>query len=139
MRIYTSYFGRTAGLHKAGIVPVGISLWPPKFFNGVNLGIVAPKRHMMGANFTTEERYTEQYHNDVLRYVDPNGFIRELERIGKGHDVALCCFEKPGEFCHRNILAKWLTEKTGVEIVEFGVSATVKPDAPKVEQGNLFG
>lgn len=139
MKIYTSYFANAKKLRDAGVVPIGISLWPPKFFNGVNLGIVAPKRHMMGANFTTEERYTEQYHNDVLRYVDPNGFIRELESHGRGQDVALCCFEKPSEFCHRHLLAKWLMEKTGCEIVEFGQEpAAAKPDAPKVEQASLF-
>jgi hypothetical protein len=137
MKIYTSYFAKSAKLREAGIFPIGIALRPPAYFNGVTLGIVAPKGRML-RNYTTEERYTEQYHNEVLRYVDPQGFLKELERIGRGQDVALCCFEKPGDFCHRHLLAAWLTERTGVEIVEFGVSQTVKSEAPKVEQATLF-
>jgi len=27
-----------------------------------------------------------------------------------GDNVVLCCYEKPGDFCHRHILIKWLGE-----------------------------
>jgi hypothetical protein len=140
MRVFTSYFGKQKKLHEAGIVPVGISLWPPKYFYGTSLGQVAPKRYMLNDSLS-EEEYTNMYHKDVLRYVDPQGFIKELERIGRGKDVALCCFESPDKFCHRHILAQWLMEKTGIEIVEFGYNPAqaTKPEAPQVEQGNLFG
>ncbi len=139
MKIYTSYFARAKKLRDSGIMPIGISLWPPKFFNGMNLGTVAPKRYMLN-DALSEEEYTRLYMKDVLGYVDPKGFIKELERIGRGQDVALCCFEKPGDFCHRHILAKWLTERTGVEIIEHGYDPNQppKPEAPKVEQATLF-
>ena len=55
--------------------------------------------------------------------------------LSGGKDVALCCYEKPGDFCHRHILAKWITENTGIEITEFGV---VEKKEPKYEQANLF-
>lgn len=96
---------------------------------------VAPRRYMLNDQLTDEE-YIRMYRNDVLRLVDARSFVRQLEEAGHGMDVALCCFEKPDDFCHRHILAQWLTEQTGIEIKEYGVSD--KPEAPKPEQASLF-
>ena len=30
--------------------------------------------------------------------------IKVLEQIANGKDIILCCYEKPGDFCHRHIL-----------------------------------
>ena len=49
-------------------------------------------------------------------------FLTNIERLANGKDVALCCYEKPGDFCHRHLVAKWMNEKLGVQIEEFGVS-----------------
>lgn len=135
MKIYTSYFAKAATLRQAGIVPIGIALWPPRFFRGVSMSQVAPRRYMLNDQLTDEE-YTSMYRNDVLRLVDARAFVRQLEEAGHGLDVALCCFEKPGDFCHRHILAQWLTEQIGIEVKEYGVSD--KPEAPKPEQASLF-
>lgn len=97
---------------------------------------VAPRRYMLNDKLTDAE-YESMYRNDVLRLVNARGFIADLERASQGMDVALCCFEKPGDFCHRHILAKWLNEQTGVEVREFGV-ADEKPEAQKPEQASLF-
>lgn len=75
------------------------------------------------------------YLNDVLSKVNPQELIQTIQRFSNGQDVALCCYEKPGDFCHRHILAKWLTEKTEIEIKEFGV---VERKEPKYEQASLF-
>lgn len=135
MKIYTSYFAKAATLRQAAIVPIGIALWPPRFFRGVSMSQVAPRRYMLNDQLTDEE-YIHMYRNDVLRLVDAQSFVRQLEEAGHGMDVALCCFEKPDDFCHRHILAQWLTEQTGIEVKEFGVSD--KPEAPKPEQASLF-
>lgn len=136
MKIYTSYFAKAAILRKAGIVPIGVALWPPRFFRGISMKQVAPRRYMLNDSLTDEE-YISMYRNDVLRYVDARSFIRQLEEAGRGMDVALCCFEKPGDFCHRHILAKWLNEQTGIEVSEFGVAES-KQETPKPEQQSLF-
>ena len=44
MKIYTSYFAKAAILRKAGIVPIGVALWPPRFFRGISMKQVAPRR-----------------------------------------------------------------------------------------------
>lgn len=136
MKIYTSYFAKAAILRKAGIVPIGVALWPPRFFRGISMKQVAPKRYMLNDSLTDEE-YIGMYRNDVLRFVDAKSFILQLEEAGRGMDVALCCFEKPNEFCHRHILAQWLKEQTGVDIVEFGASEANR-DIPKPQQTSLF-
>ena len=59
----------------------------------------------------------------------------QIEMLSGGKDDALCCYEKPGDFCHRHILAKWITENTGIEITEFGV---VEKKEPEYEQASLF-
>ena len=136
MKIYTSYFAKAAILRKAGIVPIGVALWPPRFFRGISMKQVAPRRYMLDDRLTDEE-YIRMYRNDVLRLVDARSFIQALERASRGMDVALCCFEKPGDFCHRHILAKWLNEQTGIEVSEFGVAES-KQETPKPEQQSLF-
>ena len=136
MKIYTSYFAKAAILRKAGIVPTGLALWPPRFFRGISMKQVAPRRYMLDDRLTDEE-YIRMYRNDVLRLVDARSFIQDLERASRGMDVALCCFEKPGDFCHRHILAKWLNEQTGIEVSEFGVAES-KQETPKPEQQSLF-
>ena len=136
MKIYTSYFAKAAILRKAGIVPIGVALWPPRFFRGISMKQVAPRRYMLDDRLTDEE-YIRMYRNDVLRLVDARPFIQDLERASRGMDVALCCFEKPGDFCHRHILAKWLNEQTGIEVSEFGVAES-KQETPKPEQQSLL-
>lgn len=136
MKIYTSYFAKAAILRKAGIVPIGVALWPPRFFRGISMKQVAPRRYMLDDRLTDEE-YIRMYRNDVLRLVDARSFIQDLERASRGMDVALCCFEKPGDFCHRHILAKWLNEQTGIEVSEFGVAES-RQETLKHEQQSLF-
>lgn len=136
MKIYTSYFAKAAILRKAGIVPIGVALWPPRFFRGISMKQVAPRRYMLDDRLTDEE-YIRMYRNDVLRLVDARSFIQDLERASRGMDVALCCFEKPGDFCHRHILAKWLNEQTGIEVSEFGVAES-RQETLEPEQQSLF-
>lgn len=119
MKIYTSYFSNSKKLSENGIVVLGVSLWPPKWFNGHSLFEVAPKAFMLKSDLTREQ-YIDCYQKYVLDKLDAYKVIASIEQLSYGRDVALCCFEKPGDFCHRHLLSKWLTEKTGIDIEEFG-------------------
>ena len=44
--------------------------------------------------------------------------IQELTALGGGHDVILLCFEKPGEFCHRHLVAQWLKSNLNIDVIE---------------------
>ena len=118
MKIYTSYFAKEKQLNSLGVLPIAVSLFPPKWFNGQRIGYLAPKKYMLDDSLT-EEQYEQMYIKDVLEKVDIKTLGITLRDISHGKDVAFLCFEKPGDFCHRHILAKWLTSKTGVDIQEY--------------------
>lgn len=135
MKIYTSYFGNSKKLQQAGIKVIGISLYPPRWFNGISLKQVAPTKSILFANGQTQEEYTRRYRSEVLSRQDMQQFLKTVEQASGGQDVALCCYEKPEDFCHRHILADWIKEKLGIEISEYGYTPKKEPD---YVQGSLF-
>lgn len=135
MKIYTSYFGNSKKLQQAGIKVIGISLYPPRWFNGISLKQVAPTKSILFANGQTQEEYTRRYRSEVLSQQDMQQFLKTVEQASGGQDVALCCYEKPEDFCHRHILADWIKEKLGIEISEYGYTLKKEPD---YIQGSLF-
>lgn len=135
MKIYTSYFGNSRRLHLAGIKVIGISLYPPKWFYGNSLKQVAPTKGILFAKDQTEEEYTKRYREEVLAHQDMEQFLDAVKTVSGGKDVALCCYEKPEDFCHRHILADWIKEKTGIDIEEFGYT---EKKEPKRSEGLLF-
>ena len=118
MKIYTSYFANGARLHKAGIMMIGIALYPPKWFEGPSIKIVSPSWDILH-NSNGEEDYTKRFETEILARRDPKTVMAAIEHLANGKDVALCCFEKPNDFCHRHIVAKWLNEKLGLEVSEY--------------------
>ena len=114
---------------------VGIALFPPKWFYSQSLKQLAPSYGIFHEK--DENRYVERFKNEVLKNIDPYWVLEVLERMTGGRDVALCCYEKPGDFCHRHIVAQWLMENTGVEVTEFGVEPK-KEEVPQPQQMSLF-
>lgn len=134
MEIYTSYYGNIKKLSREGIIPVGISLGIPKWFHGHVLKYLAPTYYILNLE---EQKYIPAY-LDHLENIDMNRLRDDLSIISNsagGKDIALLCYEKPEEFCHRRLFAEWLKEKTGYEIKEFGYTEKKGPD---VVQGSLF-
>lgn len=131
MKIYTSYFGNLRKLHQAGIFPVSIARWNPKWFGGTSYKVVAPLPDMLRDNITREQ-YIRQYRNRVLWNLRPERILQDLQMMTGGRDCALLCYEKPGDFCHRRLLADWMLEQTGLEIPEFGV-VKEKPQVEVIE------
>ena len=60
----------------------------------------------------TEQEFEHYYKNIVLRGFNATLWGRRLQ--GK----VLLCWEKPGAFCHRQIVLKWL-EKAGFSVKEW--------------------
>ena len=131
MKVYTSYFANSKNLSKEGIVVISIARYSPKWFSGQRYTKVAPTGWMLSNN-CTHDQYLRSYDN-ILRHLNPNEVIREVGELSQGRDVALCCYEKPGDFCHRHLLADWLT-KNGIEVKEW----ESKEDKEKKMQLSLF-
>lgn len=132
MKIYTSYFSKANNLKECGIVPISIALWPPKYYQGAAMSFLAPKRWMMQSG-VTREQYIEGYRMEVLGHLAPESVIQSIGYLSKGKDAALLCYEKPGDFCHRRLLADWMLEQTGLEIPEFGVVQEKKEEPEMIE------
>lgn len=102
--IKTGYFAK----HK-GTDGVSIALYPPKFFKGRCYSALAPTPQILEWWKSSEQDakaqniYRRLYFRDVLNKLDVHEVARALE--GK----TLLCFERPDEFCHRHLVADWLT------------------------------
>jgi len=94
---------------------VSIAAKAPDWFKGRQYKKLAPKYHFFKKYKLDgdEESYTRQYYKEVLDKLDPKEAFEEL-----GEDATLLCWEKPGNFCHRRIVAEWLEKALGVTIEE---------------------
>ena len=120
MKIYTSYFANLKNLEKDDIVPIGICCYPPKWFKGPNLRASAPSPDILEKCKSSHAEYEKRYKTEVLSlFKDANILLERISFISGGKDAALCCYEKPSDFCHRHILAKWLEEQAGIKVEEF--------------------
>ena len=127
MKIYTSYFANLKNLEKENIFPIGICCYPPKWFNGPNLGAIAPTPDILEKCKSSHAEYEKRYKAEVLSiFKDVSTLINKISYISGGKDVALCCYEKPSDFCHRHIVAKWLEEQAGIEVKEFEKTEEMK-------------
>lgn len=129
IKIYTSYFGQLKNLAKDGIVPISIARYTPQYFKGRLLIEVAPTGPMLKME---EEEYRKAY-AEILRHVDVNKLLSSIQEISGGRSVALLCYEKIGEFCHRRLLAEWIERSLNIEVPEYGVTKN-----PEVKQLTLF-
>lgn len=114
--IYTSYFGNIKALDTAHIKTISIARWSPRWYDGATMLEVAPTPNMIHKLDT--ETYLKRY-AEIVAKLDANEILKKIENIANGQNVALLCYEKPNEFCHRHLLAAWLNKLTGTNIKEF--------------------
>jgi len=120
MKIYTSYFGFLKNI-PGEIIPVSIARFPPKWFDGYEMKVLAPERKLLWQakqGKINEEEYTRQYIAQIEETLDPQTLYENLQKKFDGKDIVLLCFEKKGEFCHRILLAKWIEAKLNIVVKE---------------------
>jgi len=105
----TSYFAKYRGSNG-----VNIAIKHPPGFPGTSYPALFPKywffkRYKEDGD---EVAYTEAYYSEVLNRLDPQKVYNDL----KGSTIL--CWEKSGSFCHRRIVAKWLSDNLGVKVPE---------------------
>jgi len=112
----TSYFEKASKFPSA----VSIAGRAPTNYRGLEYKILAPKywffkkyKDPNDKNFMDKAFYIRNYYVEVLDKLDPKKVYEEL-----GEDAILLCWEKPGEFCHRQLVAEWLMKHLGIEIKE---------------------
>lgn len=123
MDIYTGYYAQMKKYTAAGLVPVSIAYLTPVWYHGEVCFEIAPKRELLKgykAGTTTQEEYAKQYLNflSTVHWSEVIDKFYDISERNDDKDLVLCCYEKPADFCHRHILAKYLTEK-GLTVNEY--------------------
>lgn len=105
--MHTSHFWRFHHEHDSRLV--SIALKTPAWFQGRTYPALAPRLDMLPME---EEDYLPEYQK-ILYKLDPRQVYEDL-----GPDAILLCWERPGAFCHRRLVARWLEKNLGVEVPE---------------------
>jgi hypothetical protein len=121
MKVYTGNFANVKKYNSAGLVTISIARYP-RYYTGASMIELAPAGNMIHMD---EPIFTPTYERLVLGKLDVNNILNRIKEISKGRDAILLCFEKSTDFCHRQLVAKWITEKSGVKVEEF---ETKKPN-----------
>lgn len=108
--MYTSYFAKYRynnlgnGISIALSAPIEIETYPDLF----------PTWELLNEYQRTknQEKYIKIYQEEILDKLEPHKVYEDL----KGKIVL--CWEANGSFCHRHLVADWLTENLGIQIKE---------------------
>jgi hypothetical protein len=124
MKLYTSRFHNKRGIKESGLVPVAITLstpkWPLGYEVAAQLKLLAPPGYLFHEN--DEAVFTRKFRHHLYK-VGVEAIRQALEQItadNGGRDIVLLCWERvdrPGDWCHRRVFAKWWQDQTG-ELVE---------------------
>lgn len=127
--IYTTYFAKIKSLPK-NVVPISICGKAPAGYKGLEYKKLAPKYDFFWKWKQTgdNEYYIKCYLEQVLAGLSVNDVVNELYAFAKASsdseqeikDIALVCYEKPTDFCHRHLVSTWLYN-AGWEIEEYKV------------------
>lgn len=117
--IYTTYFSKLKSLPK-DIVPISICGKAPSWYKGLQYKKLAPKYDffMKWKENHDNNYYIHCFYSKVLSELNPTQVVNDLIAMAAERDIALVCYEKPEEFCHRHLVADWL-RKYGHDIKEW--------------------
>ena len=120
MKIYTSYYGNLRNLPNT-ITPISIAGRKPDNLNIKEYKKLAPKWGFFQKWKENHDNdfYIQHFYDEVLNNLDPTKVLEELKNLSDGKDVALVCYEKPKDFCHRHLVSEWLMNYFNVDIQEW--------------------
>lgn len=125
--IYTSYFAAAKRLDK-DVSPIAICRTVPKGYKGEQYIALAPSYDILREYKETGDRenFTQRFYSEILDKLDPFEVIKHLNSLASPwvrdrtfemgeavafnplYHVALLCYEKSYDFCHRHLVAEWL-------------------------------
>lgn len=105
--IYTSYFAKLKTFCAK----------PPEWYKGLRYKKLAPKYDFFVKWKCNRDNnyYIECFQEQVLNRLDFFQVYEELyalaDSCGKSqYEIALVCYEKPSDFCHRHLVADWFNK-----------------------------
>ena len=126
MKIYTGYFAKVKQYREAGLETISIARFN-RYYSGASLKLLAPAAEII---HLPEETYLPIY-KDQLKKLSPEGILENIKSLAHGKDCILLCYEKPSDFCHRQVVAKWLKHHLDIDVEEYsGEAKKVEPINP---------
>ena len=123
--IYTSYFAKLKDVRDLGITPVSIAQGVPKGIEILSYKKLAPSWALIREYKQSKDTsfYTRIYFETILNKLNQYQVVSELVLLASSSDIALFCYEKPEDFCHRHIVSQWLSLilPKGEEVMELEI------------------
>jgi uncharacterized protein YeaO (DUF488 family) len=125
--IYTSYFAFIPKL-PPDVLKMSVALITPEWakVDGC-LPYLNPTEKLLReakSGKIPSDEYTKKYRDEILAKLSPikvyNELLKILEDSGK-KDLALLCYEKPGDVCHRRFIAEWFEDAVLISVPEYTV------------------
>lgn len=130
--IYTSYYANYKKITD-NMIPISISLMFPKGYNKLRYYKLAPTRNILKEykQNGNKQIYLQKYVQTVLNNLKVEDVLSEIYHLlptavqdnmnndpeiwfgakkwyeSANYHIVLLCYEKPEDFCHRHIVAKW--------------------------------
>lgn len=119
--LYTTYFAKLRALPK-NIVPIAICGKAPDWYSGLQYKKLAPKWDFFSEWKKNHDNdyYIRCFQARVLDTLDCKKVYDELRALAGSDDIALVCYERPSDFCHRHLVRDWFAN-AGYPIKEYGV------------------
>jgi Protein of unknown function, DUF488 len=131
IEVYTSHW-RSPLLEEADSQIISISRGEPRWrlpFRYRRLRELTPNDEAWAMK---DIREFEKAYLDQLASLGADRIVERLEEIGSDRPVVCLCWERPGEFCHRRVLAGYIERETGRHVPELEAGMLAKrPDAPQ--------
>lgn len=120
MKIYTSYY---ANLRKIpdDIVRISIAGKAPAWYTGLQYKKVAPKTgfFLEWKKNKDNDYYIKHYNSEVLSMLVAQNVYDDLTKLSSNVDCVLLCYERPEDFCHRHLVADWLSRELNIDVKEW--------------------
>lgn len=119
--IYTSYFSQLNKLPNNFVV-IAICSKVPQWYTGLQYKKLAPKYDffMKWKQDHDNDQYIRCFNDQVLKDLDPTQVVKDLVNLAKSTNIVLVCYEKPNDFCHRHLVASWLSN-SGYYVNEWSI------------------
>ena len=124
VNLYTSYFANIKNLLE-NVEPIAICGKFPENYSGKQYRKLAPswsiwKEWHDSTDPDKDERYTERFFLERLSPLDAEKVFKEISELADEKIPCLICYERPENFCHRHLVARWFEDILGLYVKEYG-------------------
>lgn len=113
-KIYTSNYARQG----ENPLAIGTSCAMPKWYKGATNSLVAPTWDLV-KRYKQKQIDRQQYTHEYLELLKQRNFDAQKFVDGLTDGAVLLCYEAPGDFCHRRLLANYINGHTGITVSEW--------------------